>query len=75
VRKAVEFSESHLRGAENIAHTRLLPRLNEVPGGPLLVHCQSGMRAAGVCAFLARNGRQATMVVDKFENAPRELLA
>jgi len=75
VRKAVEFSESHLQGAENIAHTRLLSRLKEVPGGPLLVHCQSGMRAAGACAFLARSGRRATVVLDKFENAPRDLLA
>ena len=75
VRKATEFSAGHLRGASNIAHTRLLPELTEVPADkPLLVSCQSGMRAAGACAFLARNGRNVTCIADKFDNAPAELL-
>lgn len=75
VRKATEFAAGHLRGAKNIAHTRLLPRLEEIPAGPLLVSCQSGTRAAGACAFLARHGGRATAILDKFENAPKELLA
>jgi hydroxyacylglutathione hydrolase len=75
VRKETEFLGGHLRGAANIPHTRLLPRLREVPAGPLLVNCQSGMRATGACAFLARNGWKATAFIDKFENAPQELLA
>lgn len=74
-RKATEFSAGHLRGASNIAHTRLLPKLADVPADkPLLVSCQSGMRATGACAFLERNGRNVTCIADKFENAPAELL-
>ncbi len=75
VRKATEFSAGHLRGAMNLAHTRLLPHLAEIPkDNPLLVSCQSGMRAASACAFLERNGLQATCIADRFENAPTELL-
>lgn len=76
VRKATEFAAGHLRDAQNIAHTRLLPRLAEVPADyPLLVSCASGMRAAGACAFLSRAGREVICVADKFENAPTALLA
>ncbi len=76
VRKATEFAAGHLRGAQNLAHTRLRPRLGHVPAHrPLLVSCQSGLRAAGACAFLARGGREVVCVADKFENAPKELLA
>jgi hydroxyacylglutathione hydrolase len=65
-----------LRDAQNIAHTRLRPRLDEVPADyPLLVSCQSGMRATAACSFLARQGRDVICVADKFDNAPRELLA
>jgi hydroxyacylglutathione hydrolase len=75
VRKATEFAASHLRGARNIAHTRLLPRIKEVPADqPLLVHCQSGMRATTASAFLSHAGYDVTVVNDQFDNAPRELL-
>lgn len=76
VRKATEFAAGHLRGARNLAHTRLQPRLKEVPADrPLVVSCASGLRAAGACAFLARAGRRVTCVADKLENAPPGLLA
>lgn len=76
VRKATEFAAGHLRDAQNLAHTRLLPRLAEVPADvPLLVSCESGLRATGACAFLARAGREVICVADKFEHAPKELLA
>ena len=76
VRKATEFAAGHLRNAQNLAHTRLRPRLAEVPADlPLIVSCQSGMRATGACAFLARHGREVICVVDQFDNAPREMLA
>ena len=76
VRKATEFAAGHLRNARNIAHTRLRPRLDEVSADfPLLVHCASGLRAAGACAFLSRAGRENICIADKFENAPKELLA
>jgi hydroxyacylglutathione hydrolase len=76
VRKATEFSTSHLRDAQNLAHTRLRPRLNDVAAGcQLLVHCASGLRAAGACAFLSRAGRETICIADKFDNAPKQLLA
>ena len=67
---------AHLRDAQNIAHTRLRPRLGEVAAdAPLVVHCASGLRAAGACAFLERAGREVVCVADKFENAPKALFA
>jgi len=74
VRKATEFVGGHIRNAHNIAHTRLRPRLAEIPRVPLLVHCQTGHRATGASAFLARNGYEVTCVADKFENAPLGIL-
>ncbi len=74
VRKATEFAGGHIRNAHNLAHTRLRPRLAEVPRVPLLVNCQTGHRATGASAFLARNGYDVTCVADKFENAPLGIL-
>lgn len=75
VRKATEFAAGHLRGARNLAHTRLLPRLDEVSADfPLLVHCAGGLRAAGACAFLGRAGREVICIADSFANVPKELL-
>jgi hydroxyacylglutathione hydrolase len=74
VRKATEFVGGHIRNARNLAHTRLRPRLAEIPRVPLLVHCQTGHRATGASAFLARNGYEVTCVADKFENAPLGIL-
>ena len=57
VRRLTEFREGHIRGALNIAHTRLAERLNEVPRDkPLLVHCRSGVRSAYACGLLERSG-------------------
>jgi hydroxyacylglutathione hydrolase len=76
VRRATEYSGAHLHGARNIAHTRLQSRLGEVPPeAPLLVHCASGLRAAGACAFLERNGREVICIADAFTNAPSGLLS
>ena len=76
VRRHTEFSVAHLRNAQNIAHARLRPRLNEVPPDiPLLVHCASGLRAASACAFLERRGIEVVCVSDAFKNAPASLLA
>ncbi len=76
VRKFAELSAGRLRGAQNVAHTRLLPRLGEVPADcPLIVSCATGLRATGASAFLERHGREVICVADKFENVPKELLA
>jgi len=67
VRRADEFEAGHLAGARNIAHTRLLARLQEVPKDrPLLVHCRTSNRSAYASALLERNGYDVTMLHDGF---------
>ncbi len=57
VRRAAEFQSGHIAGALNIAHTRLLNHLSELPRGRLiLVNCHSGGRSARACALLQRHG-------------------
>lgn len=57
VRSGFEYEIGHIAGAIHIAHTRLLPRLHEVPrGGLLAVHCQKGDRSPAAAAMLAHHG-------------------
>jgi hydroxyacylglutathione hydrolase len=56
VRGAAEFRGGHLPEAVNIAHTRLRPKADAVPAGPVYVHCRTGARAAAAAAFLAHRG-------------------
>jgi hydroxyacylglutathione hydrolase len=68
VRRATEYAEGHIPNALNIAHTRLMPRLDEIPSDrPLLVHCKTGGRASAATSFLARNGYEVVAVNDEFE--------
>ena len=65
VRGTTEFAAGHISGAINIAHTRLWVRRGEVPADQkLIVHCQSGGRAAVSAALLARLGHNVTFVND-----------
>lgn len=69
VRKATEFKDSHIQGAINIAHTRILDRINEVPRDKhLLVHCETGSRSAVASAFLQSRGFTVTLIDDEFQN-------
>lgn len=57
VRRATEFAGGHLPNALNIAHTRLLPRMDEVPTGTkMLAVCRSGNRSARAVSLLEREG-------------------
>lgn len=61
VRRAAEFQQGHIAGATNIAHTRLLSRLAEVPKDRnIVVNCRSGARSARACSLLQRHGYQCT---------------
>lgn len=63
VRRAVEHAEGAIPNALNIAHTRLLDRLDELPRDKeILVHCRSGVRSAFASAALARNGFSVTNI-------------
>lgn len=71
VRKATEYDEKHIEGALNIAHTRLLERMEELPKDrPVLVHCLSGARASVSAALLERNGYEVKWVDDHINNWP-----
>lgn len=67
VRRMVEYDEGHIAGAANIAHTRLMARLNEIqPGAEILVHCRSGARSSYACAYLKRQGFKPTNLAGGF---------
>jgi|688.fasta_scaffold44624_4 hydroxyacylglutathione hydrolase len=71
VRGAGEFAEGHVKGAVNIAYTRLAARISEVPSGaPLFVHCGSGLRAAFATSFLAGKGHEVVYVNGSFGEIP-----
>ncbi|MFD2531716.1 MBL fold metallo-hydrolase [Gracilimonas halophila] len=68
VRKQSEFEEGHIPGALNIAHTRLLDRIEEVPKDkPVMVSCQSGARSAVASAMLERADYAVKYVDDLIE--------
>ena len=63
VRRAVEWNGGHLQTAVNIAHTRLVPRIEEVPAGSRIhVHCAGGIRSAMAVSELRRRGFDAVNV-------------
>jgi len=70
VRKASEFEEEgNIEGAQNIAHTRLLPRMEEVPSErKIVVHCQAGGRSAVAAALLQRNDYEVVLIDDEWAN-------
>ncbi|HSP41269.1 MAG TPA: MBL fold metallo-hydrolase [Luteolibacter sp.] len=74
VRRADEFDARHVKGATNIAHTRLAARLDEIPAAsPLHVHCGSGVRAAMASSFLASKGIDVIYVDGDFADIPSAL--
>ncbi|MCE2883364.1 MAG: MBL fold metallo-hydrolase [Planctomycetaceae bacterium] len=67
VRRRVEFAQGNIAGASNIAHTRLLGKLAEIPRDrPILVHCQLGGRSARAAALLAKHGHRVTNLAGGF---------
>ena len=56
-------------GSVHIPLHSLLTRLEEVPEGPLWVHCASGFRASIASSLLARDGHEVTLVNDDYSNA------
>ena len=57
VRRASENAVDGIDGAQNIAHTRLKARIEELdPDQRYLVHCRTGHRATAAVSFLERQG-------------------
>lgn len=57
VRTAGEYAAGAIPGALNIPVDELRDRLAEIPGGPLVVHCQVGQRGHTAARILAQYGR------------------
>lgn len=74
VRNANEHASRHLKGAKNIAYTRLAARIDEVPKDETFhVHCAGGLRAAMAAAYLASQGRDVIQVDGAFADFPEAL--
>jgi hydroxyacylglutathione hydrolase len=69
VRRAAELAEvGRIDGSHNIAHTRLLARIHEVPKDrPIVVHCRTGVRSSYAAGLLDRLGYRVTNVAGGFE--------
>jgi hydroxyacylglutathione hydrolase len=70
VRREAELADTgRIPGAHNIAHTRLLDRIREVPKNrPVVVYCQTGSRSTYASGLLDRMGYRVTNVAGGFEN-------
>jgi hydroxyacylglutathione hydrolase len=69
VRYRSEYEDGHVDGAVNASYTRLPEYEADLPTDEtLLVHCQSGARAAVASAFLRRAGHDVVYVNDSFDN-------
>jgi hydroxyacylglutathione hydrolase len=69
VRYRSEYEEGHVDGALNASYTRMPEYETDLPTDKtLLVHCQSGRRAAAASAFLRRTGRDVVYINDDFAN-------
>lgn len=69
VRLASEHDESRLRGALHVPLHQLADRLEDLPGGPVWVHCTSGFRAATAASMLAAAGHDVVHVDGDFDTA------
>ena len=57
VRTAAEHANGAIPGARNIPLDELRDRLDELPDGPLVVHCQVGLRGHIATRLLRQHGR------------------
>ena len=69
VRRDDERADAAIPGSSHIPIHALLERLDEVPSGPLWVHCASGYRASICASLLAREGHDVVLIDDEFDNA------
>jgi glyoxylase-like metal-dependent hydrolase (beta-lactamase superfamily II)/rhodanese-related sulfurtransferase len=69
VRRDQERAEQHIAGSLHIPIHEVLHRIDEVPAGPVWVHCAGGYRAGIVAALLDAHGIEVVSVDDGFDNA------
>ncbi len=68
-RRDDERAGGAIEGSAHVPLHSLLNRLDEVPDGPLWVHCASGYRASIAASLLARVGHDVTLIDDDFDKA------
>ncbi len=68
-RRSGEHAAAHVDGATHVPLHELLDRLDEVPEGPVHVHCASGYRASIAASLLDRAGHDVVLVDDDFDRA------
>ena len=56
VREPMEWTRGHIEGATHIPLMELPERLEEVPGGQILVVCKMGGRSAQAVGYLVQRG-------------------
>ena len=66
VRGRSEYADGHIPGAVNIPLAELQRRLDEVPSGSLVLHCQGGSRSAMAASILQKEGREVANMTDGF---------
>jgi glyoxylase-like metal-dependent hydrolase (beta-lactamase superfamily II)/rhodanese-related sulfurtransferase len=69
VRRNQERTEQHIAGSVHIPIHEVLHRLDEIPAGPVWVHCAGGYRAGVVAALLDAHGIDVVAIDDSFDNA------
>src|ERR1700760_2178853 len=62
VREQHEWDAGHAPTAVHLPLGEIPARQDELPGGPLLLICKAGVRAAKAATFLAEQGREVTNV-------------
>ncbi|MFB1298463.1 rhodanese-like domain-containing protein [Mycobacterium sp. pW049] len=72
VRQTHEYDKEHIPGATNIPLHELPDRLDDVPSGPVWVHCGSGYRAAIATSMLDRAGISVVLIDDAFSTASEQ---
>ncbi|MDA2894332.1 MBL fold metallo-hydrolase [Mycolicibacterium sp. BiH015] len=71
VRQTHEYDQEHIPAAINIPLHELPDRVDDVPAGPVWVHCGSGYRASIATSLLDRAGIDVVLIDDAFSNAPK----
>jgi glyoxylase-like metal-dependent hydrolase (beta-lactamase superfamily II)/rhodanese-related sulfurtransferase len=69
LRRDQERAERHIAGSLHIPIHEVPHRLEEVPAGPVWVHCAGGYRAGVVAALLDAHGIDVVAIDDSFDNA------
>ena len=65
-RRDDERAQGGIEGSTHIPLHQLLDRIDEVPSGPLWIHCASGFRASIAASLLARAGHEVTHIDDDY---------